>query len=144
MSEGTWMSMDFSSDGLTVTRSPFFSMSAPMAAIIRSVWSRDSAGCITVVSPSAYSPAMRMHDLSWALATGMSYSIPLRPPPAERQWRERAAAPAHHPRSHQRERRQDSLHRASSQRRVSVTTLKNDCAARRPETSRIVVPLLPE
>ena len=120
------------------------SMSAPIAAIIRSVWSRDSAGWMTVVSPSAYSPAMRMHDLSWALATGISYSMPLRLPPlnasgaSEPPFRPITCAPIISSGSRI---RFIGLRRSDES---PVITLKKCCAARRPETSLIVVPLLPE
>ena len=38
---------------------------------MRSVWSRVATGSTTTVGPSlAYSPASRMHDFTWAEATG--------------------------------------------------------------------------
>ena len=39
---------------------------------MRSVWSRVSAGWMTVVLPSANMPASRTALFTWALATGMS------------------------------------------------------------------------
>ena len=58
------------SAGDTVTLVARTTTCAPAAASIRSVWSRVGAGSTTVVSPSAKSPARRMHDFTWALATG--------------------------------------------------------------------------
>ena len=46
--------------------------SAPIAASIRSVWSRDARGSITVVAPGACRPASSTADLTWAEATGLS------------------------------------------------------------------------
>ena len=48
----------------------------PKPRSMRSVWSRQGPGSRTVVSPSAYSPASSRQDLTWALATGMAWSIP--------------------------------------------------------------------
>ncbi len=50
---------------------------APAARSIRSVWSRVGRCSITAVSPSASSPASSRHDFTWALATGIRYSIPV-------------------------------------------------------------------
>ena len=45
----------------------------PAASSSASVWSRVGSGSTTVVSPSAAkSPASRIADLTWALATGSS------------------------------------------------------------------------
>ena len=44
----------------------------PNEASMRSVWSRVSAGWMTVVVPSAKSPASSTALFTWALATGMS------------------------------------------------------------------------
>ena len=60
----------------TATRRPSTFTSAPIAASITSVWSRVRTGSTTAVSPSAYSPASRTADLTWALGTGVEYSIP--------------------------------------------------------------------
>ncbi len=55
--------------------------SAPIARSIRSVWSRDRAGSSSVVSPSAWSPASRSADFTWALATGERWWMPRSGPP---------------------------------------------------------------
>ena len=44
---------------------------APNAASILSVWSRVGTASVTQVRPFAYSPARRMLDFTWALATGV-------------------------------------------------------------------------
>ena len=64
MSPGTRTSMAESSEGRTAMPKPSVATSAPMASIIRSVWSREAAGSLTLVSPSACIPAIRMDDLS--------------------------------------------------------------------------------
>ena len=61
-----------SSTGTTVTRRPLRWTAAPSRVSIRSVWSRLACGSVTVVGPSARSPAMSTHDFTCALATGMS------------------------------------------------------------------------
>ena len=70
--------------GLTLTWrpiSPPTSKSAPKALSIRSLWSREWAGSITVVGPSAVSAASSSADFTWALATGVPTTAPrsLRP-----------------------------------------------------------------
>ena len=61
------------SAGHTVATGGLRSTRAPAPASIRSVWSRLGAGSTTVVGPpAAYSPASSTHDLTWALATGLS------------------------------------------------------------------------
>lgn len=57
-----------------VTRPSPRSMRAPAASSMTSVWSRVGSGSITVVGPSARSPASSRQDFTWALATGSSYS----------------------------------------------------------------------
>ena len=64
MSAGTLVSRAESSERRTVMFRPAISTSAPMAFIMRSVWSRDRPGCRTVVSPSAWIPAISMQDFS--------------------------------------------------------------------------------
>ena len=44
--------------------------SAPKALNIRSLWSRERAGSVTVVWPSVANPANRRQDLTWAEAMG--------------------------------------------------------------------------
>ena len=58
------------------TRFPSCRISAPKARSILSVWSREGNGSMTVVSPSARSPASRIADFTCALAIGILYSIP--------------------------------------------------------------------
>ena len=48
---------------------------------MRSVWSRESAGWCNTVGPDAARPASIRHDLTCALATGISYSMERRLPP---------------------------------------------------------------
>ena len=49
---------------------PFGATSAPKNFSISSVWFLERAGSVTLVFPSAYSPASRTHDLTCADATG--------------------------------------------------------------------------
>ena len=56
--------------------------SAPILRNRISVWSRVATGSTTVVTPGALSPASRTELLTWALATGNSYRIGCKPPPA--------------------------------------------------------------
>ncbi len=57
--------------------------SAPASANISSVWVRVVTASRTVVGPSADSPANKMADFTWALATLEVQSIPWRPPPGD-------------------------------------------------------------
>ena len=76
-SPGTWMSPSSSSScWVTLIRSPSRAIRTPARASSRSVWSRLGSGSITVVVPSASSPAISTHDLTCAEATGSVYSIP--------------------------------------------------------------------
>ena len=50
--------------------------SAPKARSMRSLWSRDWAGSITVVGPSAVSAASRIALFTWAEATGVCTVVP--------------------------------------------------------------------
>ena len=138
------MSSDFRLEGRTATLRSSLSTSAPMAVIMRSVWSRDSAGCITDVSPSAYIPAIRMHDFSCALATGISYSMPLSPPPLNARG---ASDPPPLPLTSAPIWLRGRRIRFMGRRRNDgspLMTLKKGWLAKSPDTSRIVVPLLPE
>src|SRR2546422_465344 len=75
MSPGTETVVPRRSPGVSVTdRSPVTSC-APNCRSIRSEWSRDGAGSVTDTGPSAYSPASRTADLTWADATGESWVI---------------------------------------------------------------------
>ena len=63
MSPGTsicWACSDFG--GVMVQVVPSVRISAPKERSIRSVWSLDSAGSVTLVSPSAYKPARSTQD----------------------------------------------------------------------------------
>ena len=53
-----------------LTSAPERRTATPAPASMRSVWSRLGAGSVTVVSPSADSPAISTQDFTWALATG--------------------------------------------------------------------------
>ena len=141
-SHGTLTFTDSSCDLRIVTFSASTARSAPMAVIIRSVWSRDAAGCTTDVSPSAYRPATRIDDLSCALATGISYVIPCRSPPSNTSGASEPSclavilAPIRS--------RGTSIRFIGLRRREAspVMTLMKGCAASRPDSSRMVVPLL--
>ena len=56
--------------GVIVTVRPSTESRAPKPASIRSVWSRDWAGSVTLTGPSAQRPARRRAVLIWAEATG--------------------------------------------------------------------------
>ncbi len=72
-SPGTAMSPASSrSAGSTVIAPSLRLILAPAAASMRSVWSREGWDSRTVVAPSASSPASSRHDLTWALAIGIS------------------------------------------------------------------------
>ena len=60
------------SAGETISHSSSRRIEAPIAASIRSVWSRVQIGSWMEVSPSASSPASSRQDFTWALATGIS------------------------------------------------------------------------
>ena len=73
--------------GCTITVGPsaacgWLIRSAPKARSMRSLWSRESAGSITVVLPLAVNPASSKALLTWALATGVRIVPPLRAWPA--------------------------------------------------------------
>ena len=61
--------------------SPSRSTRPPAKRIMRSVWSREAAGSLMLVSPEARSPARRMQDFTWADATEMVCVMPRRAPP---------------------------------------------------------------
>ena len=113
--------------------------SAPIARSIRSVWSRVGMVSTTSVNPSAYRPASKMADLTWALATGVSYSMPCRPgPPPTRSGGQLARAPI-------RARGSTTLSIGRRLREASPpSSLSNGWAASRPASRRIVVPELPQ
>ena len=91
---------------------------APIAASMRSVWSRVTAGSTTVVGPSsAKSPARRIADFTWALATGSSYSIGMQPAAANRQ--RRVALGRFDARAHLAQRHGDPLLRPRRERLVA-------------------------
>ena len=65
--------------GVTVTSvppGPPTTRSAPKARSILSLWSRERAGSITVVGPSAVSAASRRALFTWAEATGVRIVAP--------------------------------------------------------------------
>ena len=82
MSPGTCTSVADSGLGNIEIDRPSTSICAPMAVSIRSVWSLDWAISYNCVWPAARSAASIKVDLSWALATGSRYSIPVKFPPA--------------------------------------------------------------
>ena len=128
-----------------MTVAPSTAMWAPIAASMRSLWSREREGSATVVAPSAASPASRMADLTCAEATGVSMrwppaiappsitsggSVPsaralTRAPRARSGWTMRPIG---------RPRREPS----------PVSTERNGNPASRPLSSRIVVPEFPQ
>ena len=58
------------SGGVMVQVFPSDTISAPKERSILSVWSLERAGSVTLVFPSAYNPARRTQDFTWADATG--------------------------------------------------------------------------
>ena len=86
-----------------------------------------------------------MQDFSWALATGHLVLNAAQSAAVEREGRERSAASTAHLRSHLAQ--GEKVMRFMGRRRRDespLMMLKNGWLARSPETSRIVVPLLPE
>ena len=81
MSPGICTSAAVSGLGNIEIDRPSTSICAPMAVSIRSVWSLDWAISYNCVWPSARRAASIKVDLSWALATGRRYSIPVKFPP---------------------------------------------------------------
>ena len=61
-----------SAPGVTVTAVPSIDSFAPKPASMRSVWSRERTGSVTVTGPSAQRPARSSAVLTWAEATGES------------------------------------------------------------------------
>ena len=107
-----------------------------------SVWSRVATGSMTVVSPSAKRPAIRIADFTCALATGSVYSMPRREPPSMVAGRvppsaSTTLAPM---------RASGSAMRSMGRRRsdASPSMRQRDArAAPKPASSRAVVPELP-
>ena len=131
------------SAGVTTTASPSRRSEAPAALSMRSVWSRLGRGSITRVSPSARRPANSRQDLTWALATGSSYSMPLRGAPSivrggSRSSRAESEAPIA---------RRGSATRSTGRRRIesspSSSQVPPGCPASQPGSSRSRVPALP-
>ncbi len=143
ISPGTSMLHARSASGAwTATRQPSCSTCTPIARSIRSVWSREGAGSTTSVTPSAYSPASRIALLSCADATGISYRTPCSAAGAicSGQYfpsRPRMSAPISRSGVMIR-----PIGRCSMDASPVMETGKG-CAARMPESSRVVVPLLP-
>ena len=106
------------------------STSAPAAASIRSLWSRVGSGSTTRVSPSASRPAKSRQDLTWALATGSSYSMPCSGGALDLQRRQPLLAAAQLG-AHLAQRRGDPVDRAAADRVVAV-----ERPARRPPARR--------
>ncbi len=76
-SPGTVKSSGCSSlPGCRTMVSPCVTRSAPIAASIRSVWSRAGPGWTTAVAPLACNPANKIALFTWALATGILYLMP--------------------------------------------------------------------
>jgi hypothetical protein len=73
----TTSSSSSSSIAWTLTRVPARSNGTRARRRIRSVWSRLRYGSLTDVSPSAVSPAISRHDLTWALAIRSSWATPV-------------------------------------------------------------------
>ena len=77
MSPGTSTRVPRGRDGVTLTVRPSTTSGTPMPRSIRSVWSRERSGSVTLVSPSAERPASRMALFTWALATFRSWWAPV-------------------------------------------------------------------
>ena len=60
------------SGGSSTVARPSLAIFTPAASSMRSLWSRQTAGEITRVAPSAYSAASKMADFTCALATGIA------------------------------------------------------------------------
>ena len=143
ISPGTATSTALRVVGISVRARPSELTWAPMAAIMRSVWSRDRAGWWSTVGPVAESPASIRHDFTWALATGMSYSMGRRFPPRIASgarvspWRPMMEAPICC--SGWTMRPMGRVRNDAS----PVSTDRNSWPANSPDNNRIEVPLLP-
>jgi len=127
----------------TVCPSSSTAISAPQRRSNSSVWARVRTASCTTVSPSAPSPASRMADFTWALATGGLYSIPCRSPPRTSRGGYR---PPPRPSTRAPIRRRGSVTRSIGRRETDSSprkTVRHGKAAHRPASRRIVVPELP-
>ena len=135
--------MAVSRPGRTLTVSPSSTTCTPIERNISSVWSRETAGCSSVVSPSANSPARSSALFTCADATGMRYSMPWRAPPRNVSG---ASLPPSRPSTSAPIRRSGSTMRAIGRERIErspVITDMNGWPASTPAIRRVVVPLLP-
>ena len=132
--------------GRTVILGPSTSISAPIAASIRSVWSRDGPGSSIVLAPSARSAASSTALLTCADATGKRPRNGRSPRPGPRSeigavrppFAPSAAAPIAASGSSTR-----AIGRVRSES-SPVSVVSNGSPAATPASSRIVVPLLPQ
>ena len=98
---------------------------------------------MTVVGPSADSPANRTQPFTWALATGKRYSIPRRPPPSMVSG---ARSEPSRPDTLAPMRARGSRTRSMGRRRIEASPSSTDrkgSPASSPASSRIPVPELP-
>ena len=119
------------------------SMSAPARASISSVWARVATGSRTTVSPSASSPASRMADFTWALATGGSSDARQRPAGDRSGGRQRSPVRPR-PGPHGRQRAGDAVHGPRRERLVPHQPAVKGRPATTPASSRSPVPELPQ
>ena len=116
-------------------------MSAPASASISSVWARVATGSRTTVSPAADSPASRMADFTWALATGGGPVDAPQRPAGHRERRQAPLAPALHPGPHGPQRLGDPVHGPGRQRPVPDSTVVDPSSpATTPASSRMPGP----
>ena len=112
---------------------------------MRSLWSRDCDGSITVVGPSAVSAASRMADFTWALATGVPTMVPRNVVPCTASG---AKLPLSRPRTSAPMEANGWPTRRIGRRRREASPSNTKCRparpASKPSISRIVVPELPQ
>ena len=136
--------------GVISTRGPplasgSLTRSAPKARSIRSLWSRERAGSITVVGPSALRPASSRALFTWAEATGVRITAPW----SWRPWMARGAKlPSWRPWMLAPIWPRGFATRAMGRRRrelsPSSTKWRPPRPASRPSINRMVVPELPQ
>ena len=108
------------------------------------MWSRESAGSATSVTPAAWRPASSRAVFTWALATASSWRIAMRPPP---RMASGASRPPSRPSMRAPMARSGSTTRAMGRRTTEASPVSTEWKgrpARSPASSRIDVPELPQ
>ena len=142
MSAGTRTSAARSPLFCTCTSHPSARMRAPIAASMRSVWSRESSGSQTTVSPSAPSAARMSALLTCALATLVSTRQPCR-----RAGRTSTGARPPSVAMSAPKRRSGAATRSIGREEREASPVSRTCTPRpaaSPISRRMVVPLLPQ